>query len=141
MTAAKSLQRKEVEKVTAALRSALKQECPGEEKMLLDFPPGLRKPTSKRGAVLWEAYRRAWAASVRFTRREQRGLARKRGQGAAFFDDRRTDVVIASLERARTLVRNASEALQRDITRIGNERARVGLTGDDVGDYPEHVRA
>jgi hypothetical protein len=141
MTAAKSLKRKEVDKVTAALFKALSEECPNEEEQLRAIPLTDWRPTSKRGKALCEAYRRAWAASVRFSRREHMGLASKRGLGAAFFDDRRTDVAIASLERARTLVRNARESLQRDMTRIGKERARHGLTGDDHGRTPEHVEA
>lgn len=45
MTAAKALQRKEVEKVTAALRSALREESPGVDEQLFDYRPALRKPT------------------------------------------------------------------------------------------------
>ena len=141
MTAAKSLQRKEVDKVTAALYKALSEECPNQEDQLLAIPLTDWRPTSKRGKVLCEAYRRAWAASARFSRREQKGLASKRGLGAAFFDDGQTDLAIANLERARTLVRNAREALQRDMTRIGKERARRGLSVDDLGRNPEHVEA
>lgn len=139
MTAAKSLERKEVEGVTAALRNALKDECPDCE-ALLEFPPALPKPSSKRGAALWQAYRLAWSASARFTRRTQRDLAKKRRSGEAFFDDRQTDSAIASLERARTLVRNAGAAFEEDIARIRKERTRIGLRGDDVGDLPEHVQ-
>jgi hypothetical protein len=141
MTAAKPLQRKEVDKVMASLRSALAQEWPSYDDQLLDFPPALAEPTTKRAKVLLEAYKRAWAASVRFSRREQKGLASKRGLGAAFFDDRQTDLAIASLERARALVRNAREALQHDMTRISKERARRGLVGDDFGNHPVHVLA
>jgi hypothetical protein len=140
MTAAKRLQRKEVEKVMAMLRAALAQEWP-DCAQLLDFPPALAEPTEKRAKVLWEAYRHAWAAWARFSRREQKGLASKRGLGAAFFDDRQTDLAIASLERARYFVRNAREALQRDMTRISKERARRGILGEDFGKLPIHVRA
>jgi hypothetical protein len=141
MTAAKSLQRKEVDKIAAALLGALKPEYPGTDDIAFDFPPVLRRPTSKRGAALWEAYKLAWAASVRFARRQQKGRAKKRGQGAAFFDDQHTRLAISSLERARTLVRNARAALERDIAAIGGERARHGMRGDDVGEHRDHVRA
>lgn len=140
MTAPKSLERKEVERVTAALRNALKIEWPEIEDAFLDFPPAAPKATSKRRAVVLEAYRLAWAASARFTRKTQRELAKKRGSGEAFFDDRQTETAIGSLERARTLVRNAGAAVEKDMARIRKERARVGLRGDDVGDLPEHLR-
>jgi hypothetical protein len=141
MTAAKPLQRKEVEKVMATLRDALAQEWHAYDDQTLHYPPALAEPTTKRAKVLLEAYRRAWAAWARFSRREQKGLASKRGLGAAFFDDRQTDLAIASLERARYFVRNAREALQRDMTRISKERARSGIPGDDFGKHPAHVRA
>jgi hypothetical protein len=141
MTAAKPLQRKEVDKVTATLRSALAQECPSYDDQLLDFPPALAEPTAKRAKVLLDAYRRAWAASARFSRREQKGLASKRGLGSAFFDDSQTDLAIARLERARAFAKNAREALELDMARISKERARRGLLGDDFGKHPAHVRA
>jgi hypothetical protein len=141
MTAAKPLQRKEVDKVAAALLGALRPEYEGQGDHIFEYPPALRQPTSKRGKVLWAAYLRAWAASARFSRREQKGLARKRGLGAAFFDDDQTDLAIASLERARWFVKNAREALQLDMARISKERARRGLPGDDFGKHPLHVQA
>lgn len=141
MTAAKSLQRKEVEKVAAALLSALRAEYAGQGDHIFYFPPALPKPTSKRGKALLAAYLRAWAASARFSRREQKGLASTRGLGAAFFDDLQTDLAIANFERAKTLVRHGREALQQDMALISKERARNGLLGEDFGRLPDHVRA
>jgi len=141
MTAAKPLQRKEVDKAMATLLAALRQEYPGQGDHIFDYPPALRQPTSKRGKVLWAAYRRAWAASTRFSRREQKGLASTRGLGVAFFDDHQTDLAITNFERARTLVRAGREALELDMALISKERAGRGLLGEDFGQLPEHVRA
>lgn len=141
MTVPKSLERKEVERVAATLRNTLKIEWPEIDDAFLDFPPAAPKATTKRRAAVLDAFRLAWAASARFTRKTQRELAKKRGSGEAFFDDRQTDAAIICLERARTLVRNAGAAIEMDIARIRKERARIGLRGEDVGDLPEHVGA
>jgi hypothetical protein len=141
MTAAKSLERKEVERVTVALRNALKAECPEYPEAFLDSPPDSQPPASKRGAALWEAHCLAWSALVRFTRKQQFNKAKKGGQGAAFFDDSQNDVAIASLERARTLVRNAAAAVQRNIDGIRKARARLGLRGEDLENLPQQLAA
>ncbi len=141
MTAAKALERKEVERVTAALRNALKAECPERHDAFLDLPPDSPKPASKRGAALWDAHRQAWATLARLTRRAELSRARKRGGGEAFFDDRQNEAAITNLERARTLVRNGCAAVQTNIDRIRKERARLGLRGDDFEDLPEHLDA
>ena len=140
MTAAKPLQRKDVDRVAAALLVALKAECPDYSEALFLDPPSIPRPSSARASTVWEAYRLAWSASARFTRREQTKRAKTLAQGEAFFDDKRVNLAIVSLERARTLVRNANRALLEDITRIEKEAARMGL-GTDLQDHPDHVRS
>jgi len=139
MTAPRSLQRKDVDRVAAALLEALKAECPDYNEHQLLYPPLLPRPESKRGIAVWQAYRLAWSAAARFSRREEAKQAKARAQGEAFFDDRRVDSAIADLERARTLVRNANRALLKDIERIEKEAARLGYD-TDLQDHPEHVR-
>ena len=138
MTAARSLQRKDVVRVEAALLEALKAECPDYSEYLFLHPHSIPRPESKRAKALWEAYRLAWSAGARFGRREEAKRARTRGQGEAFFDDRRVDSAIADLERARTLVRNANQALLKDIERIEKETARLGYD-INLQDHPKHV--
>jgi len=140
MTAAKSLQRKEVERVAAALLDVLKAECPDFPEYLF-FDPTVAHPIkSERGHVVLEAYRLAWSASARFTRRDQVKCAKARVQGEPFFDDKRVNFAIVSLERARTLVRNANQALMENIDQIEREAARLGL-GVNLEDHPDHVQA
>jgi len=139
MTVAKLLQRKEVERVTAALLDALKAECPEYPEMVFWDATVIPYPESKRGRALWTAYRLAWSASTRFARREQTKRAKTRAQGQAFFDDKHVNHAINSLERARTLTRNASKALGEYIDAIQKEAARLGL-GTDTQDYPAHVK-
>jgi hypothetical protein len=140
MTAAKSLQRKEVDRVAAALLEALKAECPEYAEEYFYDTPSIPRPESKRGEALWAVHRLAWSASARFTRRQQTKRAKTRAQGEAFFDDKRIDRALVSLERARTLVRNANQALLEYVERIQKEAARLGL-GTDVQDYPSHVQS
>jgi hypothetical protein len=139
MTAARSLQRKDIARVEAALLDALKAECPHYNEHVLLHAQFVPRPESKRAIALWEAYRLAWSAGARFRRLEQAKLARARGQGEAFFDDRRIDSAIADLERARTLVRNASRTILKDNERIEKEATRLGH-GSDLEDHPEHAR-
>jgi hypothetical protein len=140
MTAAKSLQRKDVDRVAAALLEALKAECPDHAEYVFLYPPSIPRPESRRATAVWEAYRCAWSASARVSRREQIKRAKALAQGEAFFDDRRVDAAIVSLERARTLVRNANRALLEDIKRIEKEAERLGL-GTNLQDHPDHVRS
>jgi hypothetical protein len=140
MTAAKSLQRKDVDRVAAGLLGALKAECPDYSEFLFLDPPSIPRPESKRARAIWEAYRLAWSASARFSRREQIKRAKTLAQGEAFFDDKRINQAIVSLERARTLVRNANRALLENVERIEKEAVRLGL-GTDLQDHPDHVRS
>jgi len=139
MTAAKSLQRKEVDRVAAALLEALKAECPEYPEVVFYDSPTIPKPASKRGEVVWHAYLLAWSASARFTRRVQAKRAKSRAQGEAFFDDKRINQAIVSLERARTLVAKAHQALLENVEQLQKEAKRLGLTAD-LGDHPDHLR-
>jgi hypothetical protein len=139
MTAAKSLQRKEVERVAVALLDLLKAECPDFPEYLF-FDPLVSPPIeSERGRVVLDAYRLAWSASARFTRRDQTKRAKARAQGEAFFDDKRINLAIVSLEHARALVRKANQALMENIAQLEKEAARHGF-GVDLADHPEHVQ-
>ena len=140
MTAPKLLQRKEVERVASALLDVLKAECPEFPDYLFSEPSVNPPIESERGQVVLQAYRLAWSASARFTRRDQAKRAKAGAQSAAFFDDKRVNLAIVSLERARTLVRNANQALMENIAQLEKEAARHGF-GVELEDHPQHVQA
>jgi len=127
MTVAKSLQRKEVERVWVALERAFRAECPDVPDMFYLDPSTIPRPSSKRGVALWEAYRLAWSASARFRRRTEKKRATKRGQGAAFFDDKLVDKAIENMQRAQAAMRNATAFLEKAAERLERETVRIGF--------------
>ena len=127
MTVAKSLQRKGVERVWLTLEEAFKAECPDiSDEFYLD-PSTIPRPSSKRAAALWEAYRLAWSASARFRRRTEKKRATKRGQGAVFFDDKLVDKAIENVQRAQAAMRNATALLEKATERLERETIRIGF--------------
>jgi hypothetical protein len=128
MTVAKSLQRKDVEKVVAALERALSAECPmAAPPHAYNDPSTTPRPKSKRARALFEAYRLAWSALMRFKRREQKEQAKMRGRGEQFYDDQLVDRAIESLHRARAATRNAADFLAAHIEAGTQEAERLGV--------------
>ncbi|MEO8978126.1 MAG: hypothetical protein ABI548_01000 [Polyangiaceae bacterium] len=99
-------------------------------------PSVIPRPKSKRGLALWEAYRRAWSAKMRFERRTQKKKAKLRGQGAPLFDDKLVDRAIENLQRAHAATRNAIEFLSAHSAKQTEAAVGIGWNKDYLSKEP-----
>jgi len=136
MTVAKPLQRKDVERVAATLERAFRAECPDIAEELFFDPSVIPRPKSKRGVALWQAYRLAWSAKMRFERRTQKKKANVRGQGAPFFDDKLVDRAIENLQRAHAATRNAIDLLTAHSAKLTEAAVGIGWNKDYLSKEP-----
>lgn len=131
MTAPKTTKKKDVERVFKSIERAFVAEVPDYPENLVFNVPDIPEPRhGTRAHVVWEALRTAFAARVRYRRRDILRKTAARGEPVVSFDDKKRFAAIRNLNRAWVLTGEAVALLQE----------AAAITEADIKAVPKELR-